>query len=726
MLGVIAAQRKHPQDAIELIDRALQLRPDHAEALSNRGVALAELGRHEEALVSYDRALQLKPGYAEAHNNRGMALWSLNRHEGALASYDHAIKLVPDYAEAHNNRGMALWSLHRHEEALASYDRALELRPSYADAHNNRAAALRDLKRPEEALASCDRALELQPDYAHVHNNRGTILSDLRRFEEALASYERALQLEPDYAEALNNRGNALVVLERTEEALVSYDRALRARPGYAHALSNLGNALGDLRRPDEAARVYARLLDLAPDHEYALGRMFHSRLRCCDWAQYAENGSRIVQAVKEGRKADAPLTFLAVSDSAELQLACARAYARDRYPPSPAPLWTGQPYRHDRIRVAYVSADFRDHAVSCLTVGLFEAHDRDRFDAIALSLHPEDQSVTGRRVKAAFSRFFDVSRKGDREVAALLRDMEVDIAVDLTGFTADARSRIFAHRGAPIQVNYLGFPATMGAEYIDYIIADRFVIPEDMRAHYAEKVVYLPDTFQANDGKRRIAETTPTREEVGLPESGFVFCSFNNSYKINPRFFEVWMRLLRSVNGSVLWLVADNASVRDNLRAEAAKREVEPRRLVFAPRIQYAEHLARLRLADLFLDSLPFNAGTTASDALWAGVPVLTCAGEAFAARMAGSLLHAVDLPGLITFRIEDYEALALRLATVPGDLARIRATLASNRADCPLFDTDRFRRNIEAAYLAMWERYQRGEAPDCIRVGTLPAGKS
>jgi predicted O-linked N-acetylglucosamine transferase (SPINDLY family) len=560
--------------------------------------------------------------------------------------------------------------------------------------------------------------LQLKPDYAEALSNRGTTLVYLKRTEEALASYEHALQLKPDYAEALNNRGNALVTLKRIEEALASFERALQLKPRYAHALANLGSALGNLGRHEAAATVLARLLEIAPDHEYGLGQMFHARLRCCAWTHYGQDGSRIVQAVQEGRKADVPLNFLAVSDSAELQLRCSRTYVSDRYPPAPAPLRAGRRYRHDRIRVAYVSADFRDHAVSCLTAGLFEAHDRDRFETLALSLQPEDDSPLGRRVRAAFERFVDVSRMSDREVAALLRELEVDIAVDLTGFTTDARTGIFAHRGAPVQVNYLGFPATMGAEYIDYIIADRFVIPEGKRAHYSEQVVYLPDTFQANDDKRRIAERMPTRHEAGLPESGLVFCSFNNSYKINPRFFDVWMRLLQSVAGSVLWLVADNASVRDNLRAEAAKRHVDPDRLVFAPRIDYADHLARLRLADLFLDSLPFNAGTSASDALWAGVPVLTCAGEAFAARMAGSLLHAIGLPGMITFRMEDYEALALRLTTSPDVLAGVRATLARNRANCALFDTDRFRQHIEAAYLAMWERHQRCEAPASFSV--------
>jgi len=722
MLGVIEAQRGNLESAVALLDRALRLRSDCAEVYSNLGVALAGLGRHEVALANYDCALGLKPSYAEALNNRGMALWNLNRYEEALASYERALEARRAYVEALNNRGMALWSLERYDEALVSFDRALEVRPEYADAHNNRGAVLRKLRRVEEALTSCDRALALRPNFAEAYNTRGAVLSDLRRYEEALACYQRALHLAPDSAEAHNNLGNALVVLRRTEEAIPSYERALALRPGYVQALSNLGNAFGDLRRYEDAAAVFAQLLEVRPDHEYVPGRMFHAMLRCCDWSGFSENRCRIVESVSEGRKVDLPLTFLAVTDSSELQLQCSRTYVSDRYPPSLAPLCTGQRYRHDRIRLAYVSADFRDHAVSCLMAGLFEAHDRGLFETIALSLRPDESSEMGRRVRGAFGRFIDASRMTDRDAALLLRDLEVDIAVDLTGFTADARTGIFAHRPAPVQVNYLGFPATMGAGYFDYIIADRFVIPVDRAVNYSEKVVYLPDTFQANDDKRRITDRIPTREEEGLPPSGFVFCSFNNSYKIQPDFFGIWMRLLRQVPGSVLWLVGDSSSLRDNLRMEAARQGVEPGRLLFAPRVRYADHLARLRLADLFLDSLPYNAGTTASDALWAGLPVLTCAGDAFAARMAGSLLHAIGLPHLVTFSVRDYEALALRLATSPPLLGELRATLARNRLSHPLFNTDRFRRHIEAAYLAMWERYENGQEPGIIAVADVP----
>jgi protein O-GlcNAc transferase len=695
------------------MNRALEIEPDNAGAHLNIGVALRALKRPQDALVSFDRALALKPDHAEALNNRGNALRDLKRPQEALASFDRALELRPDYAELHNNRGNALLELKRPQEALASFDRALTLKPDYAEAHDHRGNALFALKRPHEALICFDRALALKPNYAEAHNNRGIVLLDLERPEEALASFEQALALAPDYPEALNHRGAALLSLRRPAQALASFEQALAHQPDYADALNNEGAALLDLNRHEEAVRSYARLVDLAPDSDYALGRLFHSRLRCCDWTQYSGIAERIIGAVAHAQRADVPLSFLAVSSSAAAQLQCARTFAAGVCPATATPLRAGRRARHEKIRVAYLSGDFREHPVSYLLAGLFERHDRKRFETIAISFRREDKSATGQRVKAAFSRFIDVSREGDRELAALMRELEVDIAVDLMGFTYGSRTAILAYRAAPIQVNYLGFPATTGVEYIDYIIADRFVIPQDRQACYTEKVVYLPDSFQANDDRRPVARKPPGRKEVGLPQSGFVFCSFNNSYKINPPVFELWARLLRAVEGSVLWLIADNPAVPDNLRREAAHRGLDPARLVFAPRVGYAEYLARLALADLFLDTLPFNAGTTASDALWAGVPVLTCAGEAFASRMAGSLLHAVGLPELVTDNLDDYEALALKLAAASAMLADVRAGLARNRATCPLFDTDRFRRHLESAYLTMWARHQCGAPP-------------
>lgn len=682
------------------------------------GVLRYQQGRHEEAVALIRLAIRIRPDAAAAHVNLGVALQRLGRWEDALASHDRALALMPNYANALVNRGNVLQDLTKHHDALLSYDRALALDPNHVEALFNRGCTLQGLNRHAEAVSSYDRVLGLRPNHVQAILNRGIALLDLERYEEALASFDWALALRADYAEAFNNRGAALQALRRYEEALTSFNRALALRPGYADAISNRSDALAALGRDGEAAEALAQLLEIDPAHNYAIGRLHRYRLRLCDWQTFESDTEAIIAAVRRGEKAVSPFIFLAITQSLADQLQCARTYVADKHPLAPAPLWAKHRHPHDRIRVAYLSADFRDHPVSFLTAGLFEKHDLNRFEPIAISFSPGSDSTMGRRIKAAFGRFIEAYGKSDSAVAALMVDLQVDIAVDLMGITAESRTSIFSRRPAPIQVNYLGYPGTMGAEYIDYIIADDFVIPRDRQAWYAEKVVYLPDVFQVNDDQRPKGDQILTRAAAGLPDSGFVFCSLNNHYKINPAMFSVWMRLLGQVAGSVLWLVGGNVAAQNNLRREAANRGVDPSRLIFAPELAYSDHLARLRLAELFLDTLPYNAGTMASDALWVGVPVLTCAGEAFVSRMAGSLLNAVGLPELITDNLDDYAALALQLATTPERLSAIRARLDRHRSTCALFDTERFCRNIEAAYIQMWERHQSGKPPQSLVV--------
>jgi protein O-GlcNAc transferase len=422
------------------------------------------------------------------------------------------------------------------------------------------------------------------------------------------------------------------------------------------------------------------------------------------------------------GKSIVTPFTLVGYCDDPALHLQCSKNLIADRIRIRPVPLWNGTGYQHERIKVAYLSADFREHATAYLLAELIELHDRERFEVIGVSFGADDGSDIRRRMADSFDTFHDVREWADRDIAAKLRELEVDIAVDLKGHTQDSRPEVLAHRPAPIQVGYLGYPGTIGADFLDYVLADETVAPFDHALFYSEKIVQLPDCYQVNDRRRAIAATTPTRQEAGLPESGFVFCCFNNNYKITQPVFEAWMRLLAKVPGSVLWLLRDNPGAERNLRDEAEKRGVDPARLVFAGRAKLEDHLARHRLADLFLDTLPYNAHTTASDALWTGLPVVTCQGNAFAGRVAASLLKAIGLPELVTHNLGDYEALALRLATDAAMLQRVRETLAGNRLSHPLFDTDRFRRGIEAAYTRMWQTWQRGEAAQAFRVD--PAG--
>lgn len=700
-------------DAEILYQQVLQQDAQHFDALYGLGMIKAQTGLYAAALELVDAAVKSNPRSARAYLGLGNVYAAAGKPEQALENYGRALALAPQFPEALYGCGNALVALKQYAEAVASYDQALTLAPDWPEALTNCGNALHELKRYDEALINYDKAIALMPGVAMLHNNRGNLLRDMRRWGEAFASLDRALAIEPRYIDAIINRGNILQDLERLDEALAAFDLALSLEPDHLAALNNCANVLRDLRRHEEAATTVARLLKLAPDWDYAPGLLFQSLRHVCDWSDYQQHATRIVECVRAGKKADIPFAFLAVSGLASDQLQCALAYAAHRYPASVAPLWTGERYRHDRIRVAYLSADFHNHATAYLMAGLFERHDRQKFEITAISFGPDIQDEMRARLQTAFESFIDVRDQGDREVALMLRNMEIDIAVDLKGFTADCRAGIFAHRPAPIQVNYLGYPGTMGTDYMDYILGDRWVIPVEHRSYYTEKIVYLPDTYQVNDCTRAIAESKLTRKEAGLPEAGFVFCCFNNNYKITPEVFGIWMRLLERAPHSVLWLLDSNPASTRNLRREAERRGIAPERLVFAPYAKMDEHLARHRLADLFLDTLPYNAHTTASDALWAGLPVLTLAGDAFAARVAASLLAAAGLPELITHSVERYEALALQLAENALLLADVRARLDRNRTTCPLFDTGRFQRHIESAFVTMWERYQCGELP-------------
>jgi len=717
-LGLALQKAKRLPAAVASFDRALALRPDHAATHYNRGNALRELGRGEEALASFERALALAPEDANVLVNRGNALRDLQRPDAALASYDRALALRPADGDAWVQRGRVLQDLDRPRDALASFDRALAATPDDADAHYARGNALLALKLHQEALASYDRALALKPRQPQTLNNRGIALLGLGRYAEAVASYDHALALEPDRAEVLANRGNALLALRRPADAVASFDRALALKPDYADAVHGLGSALHEAGRDEEAVRAFDRLLALAPDYPYARGQLLHARMCSCDWTGLAPLAAGVAQDIAAGKRAAEPFGYQGIGDSPRLLRRCAEIYAADRFPPAPAPLWSGERYDHARIRVGYLSGEFRHQATSILMAELFELHDRRRFELFAFDNGWDDGTETRRRVVRAFDQVVDISALTDAAAAAAVHDRRIDILVNLNGWFGRARQGVFALRPAPVQVNYLGFPGTIGADCIDYIVADPVVIPPAHDAFYTERVVRLPETYQVNDRRRRIAERTPDRAELGLPEAGFVFCCFNNNFKITPATFDVWMRLLRQVPGSVLWLLEDNPAAARNLRREAAARGVPPERLVFAPRVPLPEHLARHRQADLFLDTLPCNAHTTASDALWAGLPVLTVLGGTFPGRVAASLLAAAGLPDLVAPSLDAYAALAGELATSPARLAALRARLARNRDACPLFDTDRFRRHLEAAYVGMWERQRRGEAPAAFAV--------
>ena len=774
-LGNVLQEKGRLEEAAACYRRALELRPDYARAHSNLGGALQAQGKLDEAVRCYQRALELTPDLAEAHHNLGVAFQGQGRSEQAAACYRRAIQIRPDYidalnglgnlwrdqqppqgtatvadwptaeealacfrrvaairpddAGAQNNLASALWSQGKLDDAVACLRRVLALAPERAEAHNTLGIALRDQGKPDEAIACYQRAVQLKPDYAEAHSNLGAALHALGRLDEAIACCRRTLRLNPACIEAHGNLGAAFYEQGKLEEAIACYRRTVDLAPDRTEAQFNLGIALHRQGKLDEAVDCFRRILQLDPDCLTALGTQVHYLQHMCRW----EELQRLSQRVIEGVDNDAPSTvtalvppffFLALprATTAGQQLRCSRQWAERRLKAAAASVRNRASNRSanvkSKVTIAYLSADFHSHATASLIAELFERHDRGRFAIVAYSYGPEERSPMRRRLVDAFDRFVDVKDTSFAETAARISADGVDILVDLKGYTTDARPPILVHRPAPIQVNYLGYPGTMGASFMDYILVDDFIVPPQQQPFFAEQLVHLPGCYQVNDGQREISPRTPSRAECGLPAEGFVFCCFNNNYKITAEVFGVWMKLLLAVPGSVLWLLEDNRFAAGSLRQEAAARGVAAERLIFAPRLHRAEHLARHRAADLFLDTLPVNAHTTASDALWTGCPVLTIAGETFVSRVAGSLLRSIGLPELITTSLDDYEHLALRLANDAALLAELRSRLISNRATSSLFDAGRFARNLEKAYLTMWETHRSGRPPQGFAV--------
>jgi predicted O-linked N-acetylglucosamine transferase (SPINDLY family) len=689
-----------------------------AETAFMRAVALHRDGRIHEARAFYEKALHLQPRHFGALHLMGAIALQESDPRTAAELIGRALLIQPHNALAHVNHGIAQYQLHRYEAAIASFEEGIALAYPDADVHLRRGDALRALQRWEAAVESYDAAIARKPDCAEAYCNRGTALYHARQFDGALASYTRAIAIDPHNAHARNNRGNVLRELKRHEPALADYDAAVQLSPDYAEAHFNRANALRELQCYEAAIAGYDTVARLNPDFRHVYGVCRYARMEICDWAGIDADIARIGERIERDEEACNPFFVLAFSDSAALQKKAAQIWAREECSPSAALAPIPGRARGDKIRIGYFSADFHNHATLYLLAGLLEMHDRSKYQLWAFSFGPDSQDSMRRRLLAAGVEVIDVRDLSDRDTALLARQMQIDIAVDLKGFTENSRPGIFAHRAAPLQVGFLGHPGTLGAEFIDYLVADRQVVPTGFDSHYCEKIMYLPNSYQVNDNRRGIAEQEFTRAELRLPQSGFVFCSFNNNYKITPAVFDRWMRMLAQVEGSVLWLLEDNPSAAGNLRREAARRGVNPERLIFAPRMDQPLHLARHRAADLFLDTLPCNAHTTASDSLWAGLPVLTCAGEAFAGRVAASLLHALDLPDLITTTLAQYEALGVELAANPGRLRHIKNRLADNRLKMPLFDTGLYTRHLEAGYSMIYERYHAGLPAEHIHV--------
>jgi len=629
---------------------------------------------------------------------------------GAEGNFQKVLESNPDQVDALNLLGIVNAQSKRFEIAINYISRAIILNSKNASSYYNRGLALQELGRVEEALLDFKVAVGLNPKHTNAFNGEGNAYLDMKEIGPAIVAYRNAIALDPSFADAWNNLGNAYSYGKNLEEALNCYEKAVSIDPNFADAWVNSASAWYELKEIEKAVHNYQKAVEMKADIPYLLGDYLHAKLYGCDWSNLNQTTLQLQESISQQLPVTAPFVTLGLLDDPALHLKVTKIYTDTRFPEgnSPGPFTYGK--KAGKIRVGYYSADFRDHAISYLVAEMLERHNKDIFEVYAFNLYPGQPDDTTNRIALAVTEMIDLSGKSDKRAAHLSRELEIDIAIDLSGHTTDSRMGIFAERLAPIQVSYLGYPGTLGAPYYDYVLADSNVVPLDQSVYYTEKLAYLPHSYQVNDSKRKISDRVFVRSECGLPAQAFVFCCFNNGYKILPPTFDGWMRMLHAVEGSVLWLMDHNELGTRNLKREAQARGIDPSRLIFAPRMKLPEHLARHRLADLFLDTLPYNAHTTASDALWAGLPLLTCMGKSFAARVAGSLLMAMDLPELITHTQADFEAKAIEYAKDPIALNSVRSKLLKNLATTPLFNAELFTHHLEQAYRIMYSRWQAG----------------
>jgi predicted O-linked N-acetylglucosamine transferase (SPINDLY family) len=741
-------QQKEYANAAIAYQKALELQPDFAEAAWKCGNAYQNQGDFESALPYYRKAITCKPDYAQAYNNMAVALQALQRYDEALDAIDRAIDLKPDYASAYNNRGLVLKDMEQPIEEQAAYRQAIAIDPEFIQAHNNLGNSLRrqeqyqealscfeivlnkthtpevfcnyglvlwNLKRYQEALAAQDQAIALKPNYANAWTQKGQALGSLKREQEAIECFNRALQINPNFAEAYNGLGLAYHSQKNYQSAAEHLKRSTQLKPDVVPYWINYGHTLKELKEYQAEIECYQQALAINPHHDFLLGEYYQAKRQTCDWHNLQEINSDFKQQIRQGKKTSSPFTVLALTDDASLQHQAAEVWGNDQIknlPDYPAL----NPYpEHQKIRIGYFSSDFRNHPVAFLTAELFEKHDRERFEIIAFSYCDSSENFMRQRLIEGFDAFHDVADYEASKIVDLARSLEIDIAIDLSGYTNDSRIGMFAMRVAPLQIGYLGYVGTSAMPFMDYIIADTITIPESDRQNYSEKIIYLP-CYQPNDTQRTISDVQYSRADLGLPEQGFVFCCFNNSYKITPEMFDSWIRILQAVSGSVLLMFVDNPQAELNLKTYFIRSGMDGDRLVFVKRLPIPEYLARYRTADLFLDCLPYNGGTTTSDALWAGLPVLTCAGQAYAARMAASLVSAAGLPELVTHNLVEYEAKAIQLASNPQLMAQLRSRLAAERKTSKLFDIALFTSHLEQAYLEIHKRQRQGLPPEHV----------
>lgn len=698
--GVSLYSLKQYDEAISSYDKALAINPDLEDAWFNKAILLQDLKQHHAALANYERAIEIKPDYADAYYNYGNTLYELLRYEEAVGAFDKSIALRQNFLEAYFNKAKSLKALLRYHDAIESYQKVLQLQPDYIEAYYNCANCFYLLKQYKNSLEIADRAITIKPNYAHAYLIKGMCLHEFKKFIEAIACYDKAITLDADCAEAYVSRGEALFQLNQFEQAKICYEKAIALENTLGYAYKGHGNVSKQLKNFSGLISGYKQALKYQPDMDFIAGDLLFAQMQACEWSDFSESLNSIMQALAADKKAVMPFVALNLMDRPDLHFKAAKIYA-DSILPSARTLPEIQVYaEHSKIKLGYFSADFHAHPSMHLMAELLELHDKNRFELIAFSFIPKIDDLWQKRAIRAFDQFYDVRSMTDVEIAALSRQLEIDIAIDINGYTKDCRPRIFFERAAPVQIGFLGYPGTVAAPYIDYIVADNTIISEQNACFFSEKIIRMPNYYAPTCSEQQISQQTVVRADFGLPENQFIFCSFNATQKITPSMFDCWMQILRETPNSVLWIYINNDLAKENLKHEAWLRRVSEDKLVFAEQLPAGQHLNRLRLADLMLDTFPYGAHTTGTDALRMGLPLLTCSGKSFASRVAASLLTAVGLPELIAGSIEAYQATAIELATNPQQLASLKHKLRQNLSTTALFRTEQYARDIESVY--------------------------
>jgi protein O-GlcNAc transferase len=779
LLGVAFYQEHQFEEAIYWIRKAINLKSDDAATYNNLANALVKISFYEEAIENYNQAITLKTDYKEAYFNRGVAQKHHSQLADAIESFEVSIKFEYNLLQAYTNQGELYFSLRNFEkslvsflnalkinsspqlflklglvyfslgkftESVSSYSQCLELDPidtealfykanslqklssfseaityysktidldnQYTSAYVNRGIAFNAIKKYEHALNDFDAALKLNPNLAVAYCNKGVTYNELRNYEFAINNFNKAIDVDQSFSEAYLNRGNSFYGLKNLDVAIDNYNIAIKYNLNYALAYSNKANALQELRRFKEASENFKIAFSLNANLEFVYGKYINSKLMICDWSSFYEDINNLLK-YSTTQQSITPFDALSILDDPQFHKNNTENYIDYSFKDFTTPIIKIN-VTHQKIKIAYYSADFKEHPVSYLTAEIFELHDRDKFEIYGFTLTKVKNSQIRSRIIGSFDHHFEVSNLSDLEVARFSQDLEIDIAIDLGGHTVDSRVGIFAYRAAPIQISYIGYLGTMGAKFIDFIVADHILIPNNLKKYYTEKIIYLP-SYQANDSKR-ILPTKVLDEHNEVPENTFVYCNFNNNYKILPEIFECWMQILAKVGNSILFLFADNEDVINNLKKFAELKGINGNRLIFGNRTSYEEYLSRYSLCNLFLDTSPYNAGTTASDSLWCNVPVLTIAGNSFASRVAASLLTSIGLSDLITTHKNDYVSLAIELANNQKKYADIQSRLIKNKSASPLFNSQLFTKNWERALRVAYERLLQNEDVDHI----------